>query len=214
MMLRAILVMAGAFVVAAIALAPMRTAWAVVGAPAGVSVERIGGTIWSGELIGVSWRGVGLGDFRSSLSLLTRPGNIVLHLVSGEGPVKAATLSTSGGGALENVFAAFNLADLVPSIAGEARTMLRDGYASFDGAACRNAGGRVTVAAIPQYGLPELNGDLSCARGDLVASLASADGVYSVSAVIGPEGARILAASPTAALLLPALGVSAPEARQ
>lgn len=212
MMLRRFFVLATAFAATAVALTPLRTAWASAGAPRGISVQHVSGTIWSGELSGVSWQGVDLGDFRSNADFLTRIGDMVVHLASDDGPVRSADISTSG--ALSNVSAEFQLSGFVAVAPAQAVVRISKGAAEFDQSACRIAAGTVSVDPVAQYGLPALTGELSCLSGEFVASLASADGAYSLSVVIGSDGARIMQANSRAVLVLIALGVDLPEARQ
>ena len=87
-----------AFAVTAIAVLPLRLAWAGAGASADLHVDSISGSIWSGELSGVEWRGVALGDLVITSSALDRPGDLVLKAGSETGPLASASVPLSSRG--------------------------------------------------------------------------------------------------------------------
>ncbi|WP_334164682.1 hypothetical protein [Phenylobacterium sp.] len=87
-MARLLAVFGAAFLVMAILFTPLRMAlgWLDAG-EAGLSAERIDGTVWGGTLHGASYRGLPLGDVRARLDLLA--GGLRVESALGEGVIRA-----------------------------------------------------------------------------------------------------------------------------
>jgi general secretion pathway protein N len=162
------------FAVTLLALLPLRFAWAAAQPARDLEVASVTGTVWSGELRDVRWRGVELGDLHVTSSLIDRPGDLTLHVKSREGLLKSASVATSStGSAIENLTIAVELSRLFSGASPGATLRLTDGALALDGAACRTAKGRVTTDEIRTQGLPALEGTIACEKGQLVMSLAS-----------------------------------------
>jgi hypothetical protein len=201
-----------AFVVTALAQLPLRIVWAASGAPADMRFEAIHGTLWTGKLSGVNWRGFNLGDLATTSSLIDRLGDVMLRVRSEAGPLRSAAMQLSSGGAkIEDIGLVVDLADVLPGAPAGARLRLSDGAAVLDGAACRSASGSVLTDAVPGQGIPAFAGALECLSGRFAARLSSADGVHRLAVALdrngGAPGLKVIEASAATTLWLSALGI-------
>ncbi len=201
-----------AFAVTAICLMPLRFAWAAADAPAGLRVDGVRGTIWSGQLSGVTWRGVALGDLAITSSALTRPGDIVITAQSETGPLRSAAISLSSrGSTLEDISAVVGLSSVVPGAPTEARLTLEDGNITLQDDQCVSASGRIATDAVVAQGVPAFQGELTCFDGQFSATAASVDGLHRLTVRIGMSGEAtrpvVTEASAATQVWLAALGI-------
>jgi Type II secretion system (T2SS), protein N len=193
-----------AFAVTAIAVLPLRLAWAGAGASADLHVDSIRGTIWSGELSGVEWRGVALGDLVITSSVLDRPGDLVLKAGSETGPLTSATVPLSSRGqVVDDISASVELATIMAGAPAGARLSLDEGSIALQGDRCISASGSIATDPAPAHGLPAFAGQLGCRDGLLSTTLSSADGLHqlTVSMGLGVE-ARLVVTEASAATQL------------
>jgi hypothetical protein len=113
----------------AIALFPLRFALAQIRLETtGLVIGDARGAVWSGELAGLSWQGVQLGDVDVALQpvrLLT--GQVAMGFKSG-GPVSSGVLAQSGPGwALDDLNGRIALAEIVAGLPPEASAYLTRG---------------------------------------------------------------------------------------
>ncbi|OYX49988.1 MAG: hypothetical protein B7Y90_05680 [Alphaproteobacteria bacterium 32-64-14] len=201
-----------AFAVAALCMFPLRLAWAAAETPDELYVETVRGTIWSGELSGVTWRGVTLGDLAITSSILDRPGDLVMTARSDAGPLAAASIPLSArGSVVENVTASADLAALLPGALAGVHLDIREAGITLDGGWCVAAHGEVAIDAIPAQGVPAFDGRLACRNGLIESVLASPDGLHrlTISMTAGASDADpvVTEASPATQLWLAALGI-------
>ena len=208
-----------AFVVAALCMFPLRLAWAAAETPDDLHVESVRGTIWSGELSGVTWRGAVLGDLAITSSILDRPGDLVLTARSDTGPLAAASIPLSSrGSVVDDVTATSDLAALLPGALAGVHLAIREAGITVDGGRCVEAHGAVAIDAIPAQGVPAFDGRLACRNGRIETALASADELHrltiSMAAGASDTDPVVTEASPATQLWLAALGIpfTPPEA--
>ena len=142
----------GAFVLAAILFLPLQLVLPHLPLPPGLAAAGIDGSLWRGQLRGLSWRGAALGDVRAGL--------VPLPLLTGRQRVRLAgdqarlALET---GRLRGIDGANGVLPL-PALHGLGlRASLEDARLLFDGDGCREAGGRVRIeVALPGDALPPL----------------------------------------------------------
>ncbi|WP_269716777.1 type II secretion system protein N [Caulobacter sp. NIBR2454] len=172
-------VFAGVFAFGLIALSPLRVAVGLAGgADTGLSVSRISGTIWGGELKDAALRELALGDLKAGLDPLALfTGKTRLRL-KGDGPVAVDGGVVLGrkGLQLSHMSASAPLGALgAPSALGGQLT-LKDVTVRFRGDQCRRAKGLIQVT--PAQGLPPVSGQIACRGNDAVAMLeGQGDGV-------------------------------------
>jgi hypothetical protein len=200
-------VIALAFLIAAIAMLPLRMAWAVAPASTDVSVAHIDGTVWDGHIAGVRWRGHALGDFDTSISpadFLPQPG---LLLSGGTGPLRSAMLR-SGGDALtiSRADIRVDLASLAPALSTSAVVSISHGQITLQRNTCLSASGQIDVPPTEQIGLPAFTGTLACDGGTLLAQLSSAAGDV-VLELNGASHVSWRSASPALAAMLVGAGI-------
>ncbi len=197
-----------AFLIAAIAMLPLRMAWATGPQSSDLAIASIDGTVWSGRIAGVSWRGHALGAFDTSLSpadLLPQPA---LHLTAGTGPLKSALLRASGDALIiTRADIRMDVASLAPALAANATVRISNGEITLQRGICTTASGRIDAPAIPEIGLPVFTGALSCDRGVLLARLASTAGDV-VLELSGGSQVSWRSASPALAIMLAAAGIA------
>lgn len=209
MTLLRIFTLMAAFAITAVAFLPLRLAWA--GAPAAMHVDAVRGTIWSGELSGVTWRGVALGDLAITSSALDRPGDLLMKARSEAGPLTTATVSLSSrGSTVEDIAASVELATILPGAPAGARVRLDDGSIALEGDRCVSASGKVATDAAPAHGVPAFDGRLDCRDGQISVTVSSSDGVHQLTMRMAP-GANtrpvVTEASAATQLWLAALGI-------
>src|SRR3990167_3147738 len=111
MMLLRVSALLVAFALTAICVLPLRFAWAAADSPPGLRVGATHGTIWSGQLASVTWRGFDLGDLEITSSAFERPGDLIMTARSETGPLSSAALALSSRGrTIENIVGAVDLA--------------------------------------------------------------------------------------------------------
>lgn len=198
------------FVVAAAVMFPLRLALDAATSPADLTVGEATGTIWSGRLRSVEFRGVALGDFETSLSPLDLLPSAALRIANGSGSLKSATVRSNGDGfEISGAAITLPLADIVSGAPPDIAAAISDGAVSLRGGRCTRAAGRIESPSAPALGLPAFRGALGCDRGALLARLESEAG--EVVLEVGPDlnslGYR--AASPALQIALAALGIPA-----
>lgn len=209
-----------AFALTALLFFPLRFAWAATDSAGALQAQDARGTVWSGELTSVTWRGIPLGDLNIASSVLERPGDIMVSVRSDTGPLKTATLPLSSrGSAIENATAEMALAAVLPGAPAGARVTLSDGSISLDGERCVSANGKIATDAIPAQGVPAFDGRLECRDGSLLVTAASIDGAHQITirmSLNAEAQPAVTEASPATQLWLAALGVpvGAPEGGQ
>lgn len=199
---------AGAFVLAAVIMAPLRWAWAMAGAQEDLSIAVVDGSIWNGRIEGVSWRRNLLGNFDVALSPLARAFP-TLQLSNGTGPLKYGRISISSNvmsldaGEIQTSVPLHSVGDsteLALRISGAAVTLTDK--------TCNAASGQIQIAASAELGSPAFDGELACVQGRLTAHLSSSHG-EAVLEVSGPDfsGLAYRSASPTLAMLFTTAGI-------
>jgi hypothetical protein len=166
------------FLIFAIALFPLRFALAQarLETPEFV-IGDARGAVWNGELAGLSWQGLQLGDVDVALQpvrLLT--GQVAMAFKSG-GPVSSGVLAQSGSAwALDDLNGRIALAGVVAGLPPEASAYLTRGSLGLGADGCLSASGVVSVDGLPSPAPARLEGDLACAGRALTAQLASPEG--------------------------------------
>lgn len=167
----------------------------------GLSAAEVRGTIWSGRLVGASWRGLQLGDAHVGLRplpLLLGRTRMVLEIGAG-GPNPGRAVLVRGGGVTgirdATLSAPVQLVNAPLPLRGELR--LSDVTVLFRDGRCAEAEGRVATdllqrsADFLQWQGPELSGSLACRAGALTAPLSGARDGTQVNAglQLSPGGA-------------------------
>lgn len=166
-----------AFVIALAAMFPLRMAWDAADAPADLTVGDASGTIWSGQLRHVAWRGVALGDFQTSISPLDVLPSPALRLAGGSGPLKSAIMRGDGGGfTISEATVALALSDVVAGAPANLSASITNAAVSLQGGRCTRAAGQIVSPPAPALGLPAFGGVLACDRGAILARLSSEAG--------------------------------------
>jgi general secretion pathway protein N len=199
-----------AFLVAATVMFPLRLALDAAPPPAGLSVGEATGTIWSGRLRDVAWRGAALGDFEASLSPLDLLPSPALRLANGSGLLKSAIVRSDGDGfEISGAAITLPLADIVSDAPPDIAATIHEGAVSLRSGRCTRASGTIETPPAPTLGLPAFRGALTCDRGALLARLESQAGevVLEVSPKLDSLAHR--AASPALKVALLALGIPA-----
>lgn len=192
-----------AFIIALVAMFPLRVAWDAARAPADLTLGEASGTIWSGQLRRVAWRGVALGDFDASLSPLDMLPSPALRLANGSGPLKSAMVRGDGSGfTMSEATIRLALGDVVAGAPADLSASITNAAVSLQGERCTQAAGDIESLPAPDLGLPALDGVLACDRGVILARLSSEAG--DVVAEIDP-GRETLAYRSASAALVPAL---------
>lgn len=204
-----ILVVAAAFLAAAVALLPLRFVLhhAPVRHPE-LDTGFASGTVWSGRLEGVTLRGLQLGDFDVAVS----PADLVLGRLavrfSSEGIVREGRWKSSpGGGAFEGLKGLVPLDRLSAGAPPGAFVSFLDGAGWVDGSGCREASGRVLVDGLSEAGFTGMEGTVGCETGRIILALTPSNGPP-FDLVLDPRGGQVGARSADAATLaaLSALG--------
>lgn len=189
---------------------PLRIALDAAPPLADLTVGEASGTIWSGRLNGVEFRGVALGDFETSLSALDLLPSPALRIANGSGVLKSATVRSDGDAfEMSGAVITLPLADIVSGAPPDIAAAISEGAVSLRGGRCMRAAGRIESPSAPALGLPAFRGALACDRGALLARLESAAG--EVVLEISPDLNRLAyrAASPALQIALAALGIPA-----
>lgn len=205
------------FVLMLVLLAPLRMALGWLGADAaGLSAQRVEGTVWSGRLHAADFRGLPLGDARVGLD----PVGFRLRVAAvGEVRGRAAVKLSGRGLSLSGADAVLPLERLAPGLPLRGDLVLEDLRVDFRGAACRSAGGKITVQAARLAVLGQtasglrLSGSAACRNGRLVAPLSGQAAGVALDAVLQVDGAgryevttRLRATDPLAAAAAAAAG--------
>lgn len=201
-----------AFMIALAAMFPLRMAWDAAGAPADLTVSDPSGTIWSGQLGRVTWRGVALGDFQTSISPFELFPSPALHLSGGSGPLKSAILRGDGEGfTISEATVALPLSDVVAGAPTNLSASITNAAVSLQGGRCTRAAGQIASPPAPALGLPAFVGVLACDRGVILARLSSEAG--DVVLELGPDLDTLSyrTASPPLLPALAALGIAAAQ---
>lgn len=196
-----------AFLVAAVAMFPLRMGLDVAQAPADLTVGDANGTIWSGRLRDVEWRGVALGDFETSISPLDLLPSPALRLTNGSGSLQSALVRSDRDGlAISEAAIRLVLADVVDGAPPNLSATITNGEVSLHSGRCTHAAGLIESPPAPALGLPAFAGALACDRGALLARLTSKAGdvVLEISPTLAYR-----TASPALQPALAALGISA-----
>lgn len=200
-----------AFLVAAVALFPLRMAWSAASPGAGLSVASVDGTIWAGRVTGVVWRGQALGDFDTSLSLADLLPQPAVRLVNGTGALETALLRASNGTlTVSDADVRLPLAALAPQLNTEGIVRISDASFAMRGEACTAASGRIDTPAVPALSLPATAGALACDNGALLARLSS-DAGDAVLALEDLSAAGISWSSASAPLAVILVGLGIPQ---
>lgn len=202
---RVFLFSATAFLIALIALFPLRLALAMGGLGSfPVTARAAEGTIWSGRLRGVALDGIAVGDFQTGLSvrgLLRGKLAFALDSLGGDG-AKALVFGTSGGLGVEGLTAALAIPGAFDPLPID-RIELTNVDVNFSDGQCRSASGQIRVALAPTLGTvplgQQLRGTLRCDGPAVLLPLASqstmerarlrivGDGQYMTQLSIKPE---------------------------
>ena len=207
-----------AFGLTALMLLPLRFAWAAAAPSRGIDFSAITGTVWSGQLDDVSWRGIALGDVQVSSSIIDSPGNLIMHLQS-KGPLTSARLALSpNGSSIEAASGNVKLSSIFSQALPAAMLRLTDVSLTLEGQSCRSAAGRVTTDEIKSIGVPSLDGTVACEKGQLLLSLASSNKSQSLKIAIDIAAAApkadVVEADAATTIWLATMGISLPEPAQ
>lgn len=201
-----------AFIIALVAMFPLRVAWDAARAPADLTLGEASGTIWSGQLRRVAWRGVAMGDFDASLSPMDLLPSPALRLANGSGPLKSAIVRGDGSGfTMSDATIRLALGDVVAGAPADLSASITNAAVSLQGERCTGAAGMIVSPPAPGLGLPAFDGLLACDRGVILARLSSEAGDVVVE--ISPSRATLAYRSASAALVpaLAALGIPAAQ---
>ena len=177
-----------AFILSLVAVGIARIPMAAVGNwmpldSAGVSYVRASGTIWDGDVQGLTWRGRALGDAKVAL----RPLSLLLGQVrlrvafDGKGALSGDGALVLGLGrrlTVENMSAQLALSDLPVILPLNGTVNLRIAEATFGAKGCRRIDAEIATDTLSRQpaGLawsgPVLAGTASCSNGNVVITLA------------------------------------------
>lgn len=199
------------FAIAAVAMLPLRVAWAMTPASSGLGARTVEGTVWNGRITGLVWSGIELGDFQTSASLFDVLPSPAVRLDRGAGYLKSAAVRPGNGAlSISDLELRVPLSMLDARLPATSELHIADGEAELAGSECTRAAGKIRVDPAPQLGLPELAGALSCNAGELLATLATQAGARAT--VVVPLDGRTLPsvrdATPDLALALAASGIA------
>jgi hypothetical protein len=180
---------AAAFLIAAVALAPLR--FIIEAADMRVRDVEIGavsGTIWSGELQDVRWRGAPLGDLQVGASLAgLMQGRLQMDLESTDGAVREGSwIVGADGGRFERLKGTFMLNRLVPGAPAGAFVSFLGGGGRLEGGRCADAHGRILVDGLEAAGLQALEGSVRCEAGRIALALIPATGGGGLDLLLDP----------------------------
>ncbi len=172
-----ILLPVAVFMIAAVAMLPLRVAWAMTPASSGLGVRSVAGTVWDGRITGLVWAGIELGDFETSASLFDILPSPLVRLDQGAGLLKSASVRQGNGtltiGELE---VRIPLSMLDARLPATSELRITEGEADLAGGKCTRAAGRLRIDPAPQLGLPELTGGLVCDAGKILANVVTLAG--------------------------------------
>jgi hypothetical protein len=166
----------------------------------GLTYIDVSGTVWSGQVSGLAWRGVSLGDVavgvRPSPWLLD--GFRVKVAVNGTGPVDGAGVLWIGLGSLgaRDTAGQIRIATLPVILPLDGTVDVRIAKATFSREGCETATAEITTDALtrnpgglPWHG-PVLSGRVTCANGAIVIPLQGESGTETVSVTmtVSPDG--------------------------
>lgn len=203
-------VLAATFVIACIAAFPLRMAWDVAVAPAELTVGEASGTIWSGRLQDVRWRGAERGDFDASLSPIDLFPTPAVRLANGSGPVKSVVVRAGPDElVLSDATISVSLSEVIAGAPPDLSATIGGGRLTLRAGRCTHAAGTVASPAAPALGLPAFAGTLACDRGALLARVNSqaGDAVLEISPAFDRVAYR--SASPMLQAALAAVGIPA-----
>ena len=201
-----------AFVIALVAMFPLRMAWDAARAPADLTLGEASGTIWSGQLRRVAWRGAALGNFDASLSPLDLLPSPALRLANGSGPLKSAMVRSEGGGfTMSDATIRLALGNIVAGAPPDLSASITNVTVSLQGERCTQAGGLIESPSASALGLPAFAGVLACDRGVILARLSSEAGDVVVEISPGRETLTYRSASAGLLPALAALGIPAAQ---
>lgn len=181
-----------ALLVTLIAAWPLRAA--LSGAPlAGLSAERVEGTVWNGRLIGARLRGLDLGDVEARVSAIgLLSGRLDARLAASQRGLNGRVSRSGEQTRIDALTGAVSLSQLGTGLPG---SLQFDGLSvTFEGPTCRTASGRVSsdgaTQLLARYGLeaPVLTGEARCRQGDLLLPLAGAGSGLTVRADLAIQG--------------------------
>lgn len=137
-------------------------------AEAGLSAERVSGTIWAGKLQGASFRGLAVGDVNVGLNpLALLLGQVRLGFSSAE--ARGAMRLAPQGIAFRGIGLTASTAVVAPGLPLSGTAELSDFDLDLIGGACRGAGGMVRLSDLALDGVPlpglVLSGTPVCAEG-------------------------------------------------
>lgn len=204
---------AAGFLVAAVALFPMRVALDVV-APTDVEVGEASGSIWRGRLNDVTWRGEKLGDFDATVSLLDLPSSPGLRLANGAGSLKSAVIRGAAGGfTVADATIVLPVSHFAAAAPADLAISITDGASAWRDGACVHAAGRVASPPVPGLGLPAFRGDLACEGGRLLARMASDSGAVVLEISPSLDTLAFRSAASTLEPILVMLGIKRADLR-
>lgn len=199
------------FVIAAVAMLPLRVAWAMTPASSGLGARTVEGTVWNGRITGLVWNGVELGDFETSASLFDVLPSPIVRLDQGAGLLKSASVRQGIGTlSISELEVRIPLSMLEARLPATSELRITQGAAELADGKCKQAAGKIRVDPAPQMGLPELTGALACDAGEILASVATQAG--SRAAIVLPLNRQtpptVRNATPDLALAIAAFGVA------
>jgi hypothetical protein len=135
-----------ALLACAVLLTPLRMALGWLDADrAGLSAQRVSGSIWAGALAGANFRGLALGDVEARVAPLS--GGLWLQSggpIRGEGVLRPSV----SGVAVRGLTARLPLAAIAPEFSIQGDAALSDIRAAFRDGRCAEAGGEVRLEAL------------------------------------------------------------------
>jgi hypothetical protein len=201
-----------AVLIALAAMFPLRMAWDHTRRPGDLTTGEASGTIWSGELRDVAWRGFALGDFQTSLSPLDVLPTPTLRLTGGSGPLKSAIVRGDDVGfTISEATINLALGDVVAGAPADLSASIANAAVSLQGGRCTHAAGMIESPAAQALGLPAFEGALACDRGTILARLTSEAGDVVLEISSGLDSLTYRTASTQ---LLPALAALSIPAAQ
>jgi len=197
--LRRAALFAAALLVLLAVFAPLRFALDRLGLERqGLAAADVRGTVWSGRLVGASWRGLQLGDAAVGLQPLPLLlGRTRLTLETGAGgpsPGRAVLVRAGGTAGVEDATLDLPVRLLNTPVPLRGELRVQDASVLFRDGACLRAEGRVATdllqrsAEFLQWQGPELSGRLACRGGALVLPLTGARDGTQVSTDLRLEG--------------------------
>ena len=139
---------------------------------AGISASAVNGSVWNGELEGLTIRGAALGDVNVAtdpISMITGAPKLSFR---SSGPISQGAVTVrSNGPRFSNLRGQIALTQLDPQAPSGAVATFIDASLDLSANACTEASGQARIVGMAAAGMPDMSGPISCEEGRVRLSL-------------------------------------------